>query len=201
LQGTLQRPGQVGGANWGGAAFDPESGYLFVRATRGVGVNRVAKNDGSDPLVDVEYSHTFARGGEEANIDGLPLTAPPYAVLTAIDLNRGEIAWKVPLGEGSDAIRKHPLLAGVALPDRLGSPNNRGGPMVTKAGLLFVGGGDGYFYAFDTKTGAEVWRAQIPYINTANPMTYRIRAGQQFIVIATGMGTENSLVAFALNQP
>jgi quinoprotein glucose dehydrogenase len=201
LKGTLQRPGQVGGANWGGAAFDPESGFLFVRSTRAVGLNRVAKNDGSDPLVDVAYSHTFARGGEEANIDGLPLTAPPYAVLTAIDLSRGEIAWKVPLGEGSADIRNHPLLAGVALPERLGSPNNRGGSMVTKAGLVFVGGGDGYFYAFDTKTGTEVWRAQIPYINTANPMTYRTRAGRQFIVIATGMGTENSLIAFALNQP
>ena len=201
LKGTLQRPGQVGGANWGGAAFDPESGFLFVRATRAVGVNRVAKNDGSDPLVDVPYSHTFARGGEEANIDGLPLTSPPYAVLTAIDLSRGEIAWKVPLGEGNADIRNHPLLAGVALPERLGSPNNRGGPMVTKAGLVFVGGGDGYFYAFDTKTGAEVWRAQIQHINTANPMTYRTHAGRQFILIATGMGTENSLIAFALNQP
>ena len=61
LEGTLQRPGQGGGGNWGGAAFDPETGYLFVRATRGVGVNRVAKNDGSDPLVDVDVSNVFAR--------------------------------------------------------------------------------------------------------------------------------------------
>jgi quinoprotein glucose dehydrogenase len=172
---------------------------LIVRAARGVGLNRLGKNDGSDPLVAVAYSNRFVRGGEAATIDGLPLTAPPYAVLTAIDLNRGEIAWKVPLGEGSATIRNHPLLKGVTLPDRLGSPDNRGGAMVTSSGLVFIGGGDGYFYAFETKTGKEVWRARIPYANTANPMTYRTRSGRQFIVMATGTGTDNALLAFALD--
>jgi len=199
LRGTLQRPGQGGGANWGGAAFDPELGYLVVRATRGVGVNRLGKNDGSDPLVEGAYSNRFATGGENASVDGLPLTSPPYAVLTAIDLNRGEIAWKVPLGEGDPSLRNHPRLKGVALPDRLGSPNNRGGALITKGGLVFIGGGDGYLYAFETKTGKEVWRGKLPYANTANPMTYRTRAGRQFIAIATGTGTNNALVGFALS--
>jgi glucose dehydrogenase len=200
LRGTLQRPGQGGGASWGGAAFDPESGYLFVRAARGVGVNRIGKNDGSDPLVDVRYSNRFAAGGESTSIGGLPITAPPYAVLTAVDLNKGEIAWRVPLGEGSSALRTHPLLKGVKLPDRLGSPNNRGGAMVTRSGLVFIGGGDSYLYAFEAKTGREVWRAKVPYPNTATPMTYRTRSGRQFIVMATGTGAENALVAFALGS-
>jgi quinoprotein glucose dehydrogenase len=200
LEGTLQRPGQGGGANWGGAAFDPETGYLFVRATRGVGVNRLAKNDGSDPLVAVPYSNVFARGGESVNLPGgLPLTAPPYAMLTAVDLNKGEIAWRVPLGEGNQALRNHPLLRGVTLPERLGSPNNRGGALVTKSGLVFIGGGDGYFYAFDAKTGREVWRIRVPHTNTADPMTYRTRSGRQFVVMATGAGAENDLLAFALS--
>jgi len=199
LRGTLQRPGQAGGGNWGGAAFDPETGYVFVRAARVVGVNRIGKNDGSDPQVAVPYSNRFATGGEEASVEGLPLTAPPYAVLTAVDLNRGEIAWKVPLGEGDPSLRSHPLLKGVTLPERLGSPNSRGGAMVTRSGLVFIGGGDGYFYAFDTKTGKEVWRTKIPYTHTANPMTYRTRSGRQFIVVATGMGTDNALLAFALD--
>jgi quinoprotein glucose dehydrogenase len=198
LRGTLQRPGQGGGANWGGAAFDPATGYLFVRAARGVGVNRIGKNDGSDPLVTVPYSNRFVQGGEEASVEGIPLTSPPYAVLTAIDLNKGEIAWKVPLGEGSAEIRNHPLLKGVTLPDRLGSPNSRGGALVTGSGLVFIGGGDRFLYVFDTRTGKEIWRIEIPYANTGNPMTFRTRSGRQFIVVATGMGTDHALVALTL---
>jgi quinoprotein glucose dehydrogenase len=199
LKGTLQRPSQNGGANWGGAAFDPETGFLFVRAANQIGVNRLGKNDGSDPLVPVAYSNVFARGGETAALPGgLPLVSPPWAVLTAIDLNKGEIAWKSPLGEGNPSIRNHPLLKGVALPDRLGSPNSRGGAIVTKGGIVFIGGGDGYLYAFDKRTGKEVWRGKLPYDTAAGPMTYRTRSGKQFIVVATGTGAENALVAFGL---
>jgi quinoprotein glucose dehydrogenase len=201
LEGTLQRPSQAGGANWGGAAFDPETGYLFVRAANVVGLNRLAKNDGSDPLVSVAYSNVFAKGGESISLPGgLPLVSPPYAVLSAINLNQGEIAWKAPLGEGSPAIRNHPLLKGVKLPDRLGSPNSRGGAMVTGSGLVFIGGGDGYLYGFDKRTGKELWRGKIPYDNAAVPMTYRTRSGRQFVVVATGTSSNNALVAFALPQ-
>jgi quinoprotein glucose dehydrogenase len=199
LEGTLQRPSQSGGANWGGAAFDPETGYLFVRAANAIGLNRLAKNDGSDPLVSVDYSNVFTGGGESVTLPGgLPLNSPPYAVLTATDLNKGEIAWRVPLGEGTALIRNHPLLKGVTLPDRLGSPNSRGGAMVTRSKLVFIGGGDGYLYAFDTKTGKELWRGKVPYDNAAVPMTYRTRSGRQFIVVATGSGANNALVAFSL---
>jgi quinoprotein glucose dehydrogenase len=73
-----------------------------------------------------------------------------------------------------------------------------GGAMVTRSGLVFVGGGDGYIYAFDTKTGKEVWREKVPYNTSANPMTYRTASGKQFVVMATGTGADNSLVAFAI---
>ena len=198
LKGTLQRPSQAGGANWGGAAFDPETGYLIVRANNAIGVNAVGKNNGSDPLVQVDYSHVFADRSSANLPGGLPLVSPPYAVLVAIDLNRGEIAWRVPLGD-NPAVRNHPLLKGVALPERLGSSGNLGGAMVTKSGLIFIGGGDGYFYAFETKTGKEVWREKIPYNNTANPMTYRTKSGKQFIVMATGASDQNALLAFSVD--
>jgi len=199
LKGTLQRPSQAGGANWGGAAFDPDTGYLIVRANNAVGVNGVGKNDGSSPLVAVDYSHVFAERGSATLPGGLPVVSPPYAVLVAIDLNRGEIAWKVPLGD-NPIVRNHPLLKGVALPDRLGSSGALGGAMVTRSGLVFIGGGDGYFYAFETKTGKEVWRAKIPHTSTANPMTYRTRSGKQFIVMATGASDQHALLAFAVTE-
>ena len=70
--------------------------------------------------------------------------------------------------------------------------------MVTKGGLVFLGGGEPYLYAFDKATGAEVWRGATPYPTNANPMTYRTESGRQFVLIATGRATDAALVAFAL---
>ena len=215
LRGTLQRPGASGGANWGGAAFDPESGLLYVRTSEEADTNQLCANPGDDPRVDVAYSNNCPFGAtlimfREAGGPGaaptpnsplgpIPLIKPPYAHLVAIDLHGGEIAWKVPFGEGSPELREHPLLRGVELPERLGTRGNSG-PMVTKGGLVFLGGGAPYLYAFDKATGAEVWRGPTPYRAHANPMTYRARSGRQFVVIATGGGSDAALVAFALPE-
>ncbi len=212
LQGTLQRPGASGGANWGGAAFDPETGLLYVRTSEQADTNQICKNSGDDPRIDVEYSNNCPYGATrvmfreaggpgavpapESKLGPLPLTKPPYAHLVAIDLNVGEIAWKVPFGEGSNEIRMHPLLHGVDLPERMGTLGNSG-PLVTKGGLVFLGGGDPYLYAFDKATGAELWRGATPFPTNANPMTYRTRSGRQLVVIATGRGADAALVAFA----
>ena len=212
LQGTLQRPGASGGANWGGAAFDPATGLLYVRTSEDVDTNQLCANSGGDPRVDVEYSNNCPYGATlvmfreaggpgaaqvpESELGPIPLTKPPYAHLVAIDLNAGEMAWKVPFGEGSDAIRRHPLLRGVDLPERLGTLGNSG-PLVTKGGLVFLGGGTSYLYAFDKATGAELWRGATPFPTQANPMTYQTRSGRQYVVIATGRGSDAALVAFA----
>jgi glucose dehydrogenase len=68
---------------------------------------------------------------------------------------------------------------------------------VTQGGLVFIGGGDPYLYAFDKATGEEIWRGATPFRTSANPMTYRARSGRQFVVIATGAGPDAALVAFA----
>lgn len=85
------------------------------------------------------------------------------------------------------------------MPARLGSTTDRGGPLLTASGLVFISGGDQFLYAFDTSTGRELWRGAIPFASAGNPMTYRTRSGRQFIVIATGAGADNALVAFALD--
>ena len=127
----------------------------------------------------------------------IPVTKPPYAHLVAIDLNKGDIAWRVPFGEGTAAVRTHPLLKGVALPARLGTPGNAGS-IVTKGGLVFVGGGERYLYAFDKATGREISRVPTPFPVSATPMTYKTRSGRQFVVVATGSGADAALVSFAL---
>ena len=136
---------------------------------------------------------------EPSSLGPIPLVKPPYARLVAIDLNEGEIAWSVPFGEGSPAVRRHPLLKGVQLPERLGTPGSPG-MAVTKGGLVFIGSGDPYLYAFDKRTGEEVWRVPTPYIVHANPVTYRTRSGRQLIVVATGAGADAALVAFGLRH-
>jgi quinoprotein glucose dehydrogenase len=218
LRGTLQRPTTAGGANWGGSGLDPETGLLYLRTSEGTSSNQVCKNDGSAPDLDVDYSNNCEYGAannifqghdggpiKRATSEGtpgsklgpIPLIKPPYATLVAVNLHKGEIAWRVPFGEGSPAIRRHPLLKGVALPDRLGTP----GPnsvLVTKSGLVLIGGGDPYLYAFDKVTGKELWRVATPRQTAANPMTYRARSGRQFVLIAGGAGPDAILTAFAL---
>jgi quinoprotein glucose dehydrogenase len=218
LRGTIQRPSVGGGANWGGAGIDPETGWLYVRSSESYTINQVCKNDGSAADVDVDYSNNcefgaaaniFERadgkpvrsGGEDtgtgSKLGPIPLTKPPYALLTAINLNKGEIAWRAPFGEGSAAIRRHPLLKGVTLPDRLGTQGSAS-VLVTRNGLVFIGGGDSYLYAFDKTTGKELWRVATPGRTGGNAMTYRSRSGRQFVLIASGAGPDATLTAFAL---
>ena len=171
-----------------------------MRTSEGTAVIQVCERNDEDRQ-DAEWVGggsvcSDARERMRARLGPIPLIKPPYAYLVAIDLNKGEIAWKVPLGEGRPSLREHPLLAGVDLPDRLGTPENTSS-IVTKSGLLFIGGGDPYLYAFDKATGEEIWRGATPNRTSGNPMTYRTRTGRQFILISTGAGPDSSLIAFA----
>ena len=201
LRGTLMRPSNTGGANWGGAAFDPETGMLYVKTSNYVYINQVCRNDGKDSRIDVAYRNycTGIADVPESPLGAIPFTKPPYAELVAIDLNKGEIAWRVPFGEGTEALRGHPLLKGITLPARLGTPGNAGS-IVTKGGLVFVGSGEPYLYAFDKATGREVSRVPTPFLVSANPMTYMTRSGRQFVVVATGAGPDAALAGFALRS-
>ena len=201
LGGTLMRPSNTGGANWGGAAFDGDTGLLYVKTSNYVYVNQVCKNDGKDSLIDGAYRNycTEIAKAPESPLGAIPVTKPPYAELVAIDLNKGEIAWRVPFGEGTEALRSHPLLKGITLPARLGTPGNAG-VVVTRGGLVFVGSGERYLYAFDKATGREVSRAPTPFQVSASPMTYTARSGRQFVVVATGAGADAALLGFALRS-
>lgn len=140
----------------------------------------------------VPYSHTgYNRFTDQ---EGYPAARPPWGTLSAIDLNRGEILWQVPLGEFKELTERGIPKTGT---------ENYGGPVVTAGGVIFIAASkDEYFRAFDKTTGEELWKYKLPAGGYATPSVYEIN-GRQYVVIACGggkMGTPsgNSYIAFAL---
>jgi quinoprotein glucose dehydrogenase len=197
LEGTITRPGVWGGANWGGGAFDPDSGMLYLKSVGLGGVVRIQKFDRANAgaraaEVDADYTNRGAPAGFHGS---LPFFKPPYARLVAINLKNGTIAWRVPFGD-IPSLREELTALGVKAPDRLGA-QGPAGAIVTKGGLIFIGGGDAAFHAFDKNDGRELWSTPLGE-GTGTPMTYQARSGRQFVVVATGRGTQSTLTAFAL---
>ena len=135
------------------------------------------------------------RGG--LDVDGLPLTSPPYGRITAIDLQSGEHLWWIPNADTPQNIVEHPALAGVDLP-RTGN-QNRSGLLVTKT-LLFSGEGPGgkpVLRAHDKATGGIVAEIALPGAQTGLPMTYMFE-GRQYLALVVSGGGKSELVALAL---
>jgi quinoprotein glucose dehydrogenase len=199
LQGTFALPGVWGGANWGGGAFDPATGRLYVKTTRSPAIFKMEQFNKSSQQNDRldEVDAEWIQRSPSSFVDGVPILKPPYAHLVALDLNRGDIAWKVPFGDAPE-LRAMPALKGVPLPDRLGSVGPPG-VIVTKSGLVFGGGNDMALNAFDARDGRELWRYVLPRQATATPMTYLDANGRQVVIIATGRGEDTALVAFRLD--
>jgi quinoprotein glucose dehydrogenase len=210
LQGSLVLPSNIGGAHWGGVAFDP------VLQTVVVPVNHIAARVQLirlDQLDTAEAARNESRLGDQytrmhgtpyvmrrnmiTTANGLPCTPPPFGSLVAISLETGTRAWDVPLGDPSTLRSDVPLAAKVPL----GTPN-LGGPIVTAGGVVFIGATmDHVLRAFDVRTGRELWKGPLPGGGRATPMTYQAD-GRQFVVIAVGgdeeWGKGDYVVAFAL---
>ncbi|HKU61684.1 MAG TPA: pyrroloquinoline quinone-dependent dehydrogenase [Gemmatimonadales bacterium] len=209
VRGTIDSPGYIGGAGWGAGSYDPETGTLYVKASNQPTLVRLTTPPGSadryiGEVEDLWVSVPVEREGghwwrkPKPRFVLLPLAKPPYGTLTAIDLNTGRQRWQIPIGDDS-VVRHSRALQGVTLPPLLGSAGVVGG-IVTAGGLVFIGA-DQRLYALDKKTGRTLWAARAGSILNAVPMTYRTRAGKQFVVLATGRRTDARLVAFALDGP
>jgi quinoprotein glucose dehydrogenase len=222
--GSLCAPGLLGGTNWPGGCYDPDTQIVYLFSQNSVAVLGIVPGD--PKYTQFEYVHgvpseaampagpmgsvsppgpPHATPDGESTVDGLPLLKPPYGVISAIDLKSGDIAWQVAHGETPDNVKHHPALKGLDIP-RTGRPGILG-PLVTKT--LVICGEAGFattpfgvrgamLRAYDKTTGDEKGAVYIPAPQSGAPMTYMLD-GQQYIVLAIGGGNYSAeLVAFRL---
>ena len=208
VRGSLVVPGNVGGMNWSGYAYDPRHGLLLVNTNNlpaKVRLIPVAQfwPEAAKPAEDGEYAPQFGspfgmfRTFLFAKSHLLPCAPPPWGTLSAVDMTKGTIRWQVPLG--SFDLNESMVPKGVP---------SLGGPIVTAGGLVFIAGTmiDRSIRAFDVETGRELWKYDLPTSGGATPITYRTRkGGKQFVVIAAGghpkvtqEPQDDSIVAFTL---
>ena len=218
--GTLVAGCCQGGTGWPGGSYDPQTHLLYTFTWAEVGSLGLVPAD--PKRSDMNYIAGVARpaagspdnragegGGRAAglNVQGLPLFKPPYGSIVAINMDRGEIAWKVAHGETPDNVRNSPALKGLEIP-RTG----RGGlvGILTTATLVIAGERGTYtdeqgrnaarLRAYDKATGKEVGAVFMPAGQTGSPMTYLMN-GKQYIVIAIGgPGFPGELLAYRLPE-
>lgn len=202
LEGSLVVPGNIGGAAWGGVAIDESRSLAIIPVNRlpamvqlfradGFNGDSLRAADAARGLTDFEYTRMrgtpyIMRRRLILGPTGLPCVKPPFGSLVAVSLKTGAIAWSVPLGSMG------------------GFPGavHLGGAITTASGVVFIGATlDRAFRAFDTETGRELWKADLPAGARATPMTYEA-GGRQFVVIAAGgggpFGAGDAIIAFAL---
>lgn len=184
----VQFPSAEGGPEWGGGAFDPKLGYYVINTNSRGAVEQIVR------LPNGTYSFTTRTFREPKS--NMNCNAPPWGELSAINVNTGDIVWRVNLGVTDNAPEGK---------QNTGRVSN-GGPIVTASGLTFIAGtDDARFRAFETATGKEIWTHKLDYSGHATPITYRGKNGKQYVVlIATGgsyLGSPaggDSVLAFAL---
>ena len=197
----------TGVTNWPGGSYDPESHILYVHASTGMISNGLVPGDPSRSEFAWVGGNAAPAGEAPAlRVQGMPLVKPPWGSIVAIDMNKGEILWKVANAETPDNVRNNPALKGLNIP-RTGRASNTIGLLVTKT--LLIAGEPGTFTmpdgrqgamlrAFDKASGKDAGAVYMPTGQTGTPMTYMLN-GKQYVVVAIGAANYPAeLVAFRL---
>lgn len=201
--GTLFMPFTGGGANWGGAAYDPRRNLLVINMSNLSHVISLLPNEEIDAVREFYHDqqvspmrgapYAMRRGLVMSQID-LPCTPPPWGIIAGVDLESGEIVWRRALGTLEDMAN---------LPLEVGTPTY-GGPIATSGDVIFIASTmDYYLRALSTETGEELWRGRLPTSGNATPMTYMWKDRQYVVVYAggssrLGVPLDDKLIAFAL---
>ena len=176
-RGTIQMPGNNGGANWGGAAANPTNGTLFVVSKDLPCLLKLGTEPATQPVPPPaaagDETRLYSAFGFMIASDGLAAIAPPWTSLTAYDLNAGTIKWKIALGDVPELAAKGVTDTGTQYP--------KVGPVVTASGLLFTGTRDRKVRAFDAESGKLLWETGVDAAIEGIPAVYEA-GGRQFIV-------------------
>jgi len=206
-QGSVLFPSNIGGINWGGITIDPKQGILYANQMHMASVVQLIPRETYDELNPQTHYPTeyYPMEGTSYGVKRFPLTSPltgapcnprPWGSLSAVDLKSGELLWQRSFGT-TRGLAPWPLWFDAGAP-------NIGGSLATGGGLLFIGASaDGFFRAYDSRTGDELWRHKMPYTANATPLSYRATpGGRQFVVVAAGghgwSSPGDAIVAFAL---
>lgn len=192
MTNTVVFPGPDGGFNWGGGSFDPKLGYFFINShDRGEVTRMIAqtpgtsKQKGADPATQPPYVRRNA-GNITNPATGWPCQSPPWGELFAVNVNTGDVAWRIPFGRVES-------LEALGFKDT--GAYNIGGSVTTAGGLLFIGAtSDQYFHAYESKSGTLLWETKLPANGYANPITYLGKDGKQYVAIVAN----ETLLAFRL---
>ncbi len=184
-QDTVEMPGNNGGANFGGAAVDPNSATLFVVSKDLPAMLKLQLSGSSEPNPQspekIRYKSSF---GFMFTSSGLPAIAPPWTTLTAYDLNQGTIKWQLPLGEV-------PELAARGIRNT-GSHFPKVAPVVTAGGLLFAGTRDRKFRALDTRNGKVLWEFEVNAGLEGMPAVYELDGREYIAICASARSTTHT---------
>jgi len=197
----------MGGSNWPGGSYDPESNILYVTASVGVNSMTICRYpEGSVmPHGICLGPDAGAFGGvRDLTVQGLPLLKPPYGTIAAIDLTKGEVLWEIPNGETPEDVRNHPALRGIEL-GRTGRAGQPPGALATKTLLIAAEPGYGptpdgrrgsMLRAYDKRTGRELAALQLPAPQSGSPMTYMLDGRQYLVIAVSGPDYPGELLAF-----